>query len=170
MRTATAKQVLARMEQGDLPTRGGNWYCFFSDGTRVDPRTMEKLVRQGKVNMPEHTSVYSPFTLVSQEQEEQPPTMTEEEIAAREEAFSILGMHPAEGWRVQAMMREANAEEGVVTAAIAWAAAVEAHPTMVEMHKTLKAEEHLLCSVQYLLKVKQENDQPPFNADRRGRK
>ena len=61
--TATRSQVLARMRKGDLPTRGGNWYCFFNDGTKVDSRVMHQLVLDGKVNPPEHASVYSPFTL-----------------------------------------------------------------------------------------------------------
>lgn len=176
MKTPTAKQVLDRMKQGDLPTRGGNWYCFFSDGTRVDPRTMGKLVKEGKVNLPAAPSVYSPFTLVEEEEDSptqvghQPILLDEDTIADTEQAFNTLGMTIPEGWRIQAMMREANAEAGVVAAAIEWAAAVEAHPSMVEMHKTLKAEEHLQFSVEYLLRIREENQLPPFNADRRGRK
>ena len=61
----TARQVLARMSAGDLPTYGGGYVVagYFDDGARAARGVMRRLLRAGKVEFI-GTSVTSRWRLV----------------------------------------------------------------------------------------------------------
>jgi len=88
-------------------------------------------------------------------------------IARKEQAFRMLGMTPEEGWRMQALMREYSAADGVVACAEQYRDALARWPTVIDTHKVAPLEDQLVAAVDYLRKVRKDNEQPPYNADRR---
>ena len=64
----TRREVLARMRRGDLPTRGGGYTSalFFDDGARTTGQVGYRLVKDGLIEPPTGTSVYSVYTLTEQ--------------------------------------------------------------------------------------------------------
>lgn len=65
MNRLTAKQVLSRMEQGQLPTLKGGYTskAVFTDGATASHEVMVKLLKRGQVKAPAKSSIYSTFTL-----------------------------------------------------------------------------------------------------------
>jgi len=64
----SAREALSRMKRGDLPTAGGGYTSalHFDDGRRTSGPVGHRLVKSGKVNPPEHSSVNSPYTLAQE--------------------------------------------------------------------------------------------------------
>lgn len=60
--------VLRRMRRGDLPTQGGGYTSalFFDDGARTTGRIGHRLLREGLIERPEHSSVHSRYTLATE--------------------------------------------------------------------------------------------------------
>lgn len=64
---ATAKEVLVRMRQGELPVMtgaNGAFGVFLSDSKRICPQTLRILEAAELVNRPVGSSIDSPWTLV----------------------------------------------------------------------------------------------------------
>jgi len=61
----TRAEVLRRMKRGDLPTQGGGYTSalHFDDGSRTTGPLGARLVREGVIDRPKHSSVSSPYTL-----------------------------------------------------------------------------------------------------------
>lgn len=61
----TRTQALARMKRGDLPTQGGGYSSalYFDDGARTSGPVGARLHKDGLIERPAHSSVYSRYTL-----------------------------------------------------------------------------------------------------------
>ncbi len=61
----TRAEALRRMRRGDLPTGGGGYTSalFFDDGARTTGRVGWKMLRDGLIERPAHSSVSSRYTL-----------------------------------------------------------------------------------------------------------
>jgi hypothetical protein len=70
----SSAQVLARMHKGDLmfPIGFASDKGVFDDGSRVSHAVVYRLLKNGKIQRPEGTSIHSPFTLTQQQHENRP--------------------------------------------------------------------------------------------------
>jgi hypothetical protein len=64
MKTITAREALARMKRGDMPTRSGYGAgLVFDDGGMTTSRVGLRLVRTGRVYRPMGGSLHARYTL-----------------------------------------------------------------------------------------------------------